>query len=90
MPPNTYPIFALTPFSDFTTLRNTTQNNTSTGAGTIGTDIFKIFSAGANGSFVEKILMVPVGNEGLEATSASVYRFYFSTQSSGSTTASNT
>jgi hypothetical protein len=55
MPANTAPIFTLTPDVAWASAIGTTANNVYDGSGTIGTNIYTIFTAGANGSFVERI-----------------------------------
>lgn len=56
----------------------------------IGTDIFKAFTAGANGSFVEKIRISPVGTTAATATTATVHRVYVSSKTSGNTANTDT
>jgi hypothetical protein len=66
-------------------------NTKSDGQGTIGTDIFKVFTADAtNGSYVSRIRLSPVGTVAATATSATVLRIFISSQTSGSTTQTNT
>jgi hypothetical protein len=66
-------------------------NTSSSGTGTIGTDIFKVFTADAtNGSWVSRIRLHPVATVAATATSATVIRIFISSQTSGSTTQANT
>jgi hypothetical protein len=67
----------------------TAANTSSQGGGTIGTDIFLALTAGANGAFIEKIRCVPTATAPTNTT-ATVGRFFRSTQSSGATTTANT
>jgi hypothetical protein len=88
MPANIAPIFTGTPKISGT--RITTAQNNSQGTGTIGTDIFLAFSAGANGSYLQKVRFILGGATANTASNATVLRVYLSTQASGSTTSSNT
>jgi hypothetical protein len=88
MPANTAPIFTGTPKVSGT--RITAAQANSTGTGTIGTDYFLAFTAGANGSYVQRIRFILGGATANTASTASVLRIYLSTQSSGSVTSSNT
>lgn len=91
MSANTNPIFSITPNTGMVSWTNSTTANTkSDGTGTIGTDILKVFTAGANGAFVEKIRLVPNGSTASTATTATVGRVYRSTKASGSTTNADT
>jgi hypothetical protein len=88
MPANTAPIFTSVP--DFSAVRITAANTSSAGGGTVGTDIFLAFSPGANGSYLQKIRFSLVESTISTVSAACVLRVFLSTQSSGSTTASNT
>lgn len=55
MPANTSPIFTLTAKTQFTTAAMTAVNTSLAGAGTTGTDVFTVFTAGTNGSFVQRV-----------------------------------
>lgn len=88
MAANTLPIFSLTPRNDFVAV--TAANTSSQGGGTIATDIFKLATAGANGSWIGKIRWIPTASAAGTATTATVARVFLSTQSSGATTSSNT
>lgn len=87
----TTPGFANTPKrGKCTWLPATTANVKNDGVGTIGTDMLLAFTAGTLGSFIDRIRMHPVGGTAATATTATVGRFYFSTVTSGATTAANT
>lgn len=84
MPANTNPIFTLTP--NVGTAKVTAANTNSMGTGTVATDIFKAFTAGANGSFVTRVRWNPCASTAGTATTATVGRVFFSTVGSGATT----
>jgi hypothetical protein len=91
MPSNTAPIFTGTPRVGIVTLpavAATAQVN-SQGTGTIGTNMFLAFSAGANGSYLQKVRFNLTGTAN-NASTAGILRVYVSTQSSGATSSSNT
>ena len=85
---NTAPIFTGTPKVSGT--RITTAQNNSQGSGTIGTDIYLAFSAGTNGSYLQKVRFTLGGATANTASTAAVLRVYLSTQASGAVTSSNT
>ena len=58
--------------------------------GTIGTNIFLLYTPGANDSYVEAVRVVPVASTAASATNATVVRLYRSTVSTGSTSTTNT
>ena len=85
MPANTSPIFTLTP--NVGAVAISAANTKSDGTGTaVGTDIFKAFTAGANGSFVTRVRFNPVATTAGTSTTATVGRVYYSTTGSGATT----
>lgn len=84
MPANTTPIYTLTP--NINGANVTAANTKSDGSGTIGTDIYKCFTAGANGSFVSKVRFSPTATVASTATAATCFRIYISTKTSGATT----
>jgi len=88
MAANTAPIFTLAP--KFSAVRVTAANTSSAGGGTVGTDIFLAYSPGANGSYLQKVRFSLAESTIATASAACVLRVFLSTQSSGSTTASNT
>lgn len=88
MPANTAPIFTIVP--EFSAVRIQAANTSSSGSGTIGTDIYLAFSPGANGSYLQKIRFSLAESTIGTASAACVLRVFLSTQSSGSTSAGNT
>lgn len=86
---NKEPIFTLVP--QIGTPKNLSAANTkSDGAGTIGTDIFKIFEAHAtNGSYVSSVRVTPFASVAATATTATVIRIFLSSQTSGTVTSAN-
>lgn len=67
----------------------TAANTSSQGGGTIATDIFKAFTAGANGSFVDRVDFFATGTTPT-ATTATVGRVFLSSITSGAVTSANT
>lgn len=90
MPANTAPIFSLTPNVSSVTITTTAANVKSNGGGTLGTDIFKLFTAGANGSFVQRIRFMSVASAAAVTGIATTLRVFLSSVGSGSTTAADT
>lgn len=91
MAANTSPIYTLTPnIGTATWSSSTTANTKNDGSGTVGTDILLAFTAGANGSFIQKIRATLGGSVASTASTATVLRAYLSTVNSGSTTNANT
>jgi hypothetical protein len=88
MAQNTQPIYTLVPQSTSTQL--TAANTRSDGNGTIGTDIFKVFEAGADGGFVSTIKFMPWATAAATATTATVIRVFISSMTSGATTSADT
>ena len=84
MPANTQPIFSATGATDSGQANNSgtilgpTANTAQDGTGTL----YKIFTAGSNGSYVQKIRFRPVGSP-----AATVARVFISTSSTTSATA---
>lgn len=87
MPANTSPLFSLTP--NVGTTAATAANTSSAGGGTVATDIFKAFTAGANGSWVSRIRFHAVATTPT-TTTATVARVFVSTVGSSTTAATNT
>jgi len=85
---NTAPIFTGTPRVGFTTI--TSAQNNSQGSGTVGTNIYLAFSAGANGSYLQKVRFTLGGATANTASIAAVLRVYISTVNTGNTTQTNT
>lgn len=87
MSQNTNPIFSLVPKVSFGTITGNVGLTRSDGVGTIGTDIFLLFTAHAtDGSFVSKIRINAAATTSTAMT-ASVLRFYISSATSGAVTA---
>lgn len=93
MPANVLPVFSKGPWSSGVGgvwTNSSTANVKSDGAGTIGTDILKIATAGANGAFLQKIV-ASLGESTIStASTATVLRVWVSSQTSGATTNANT
>ena len=90
MAANTSPIFSLTPNVGKVTLTTSAANTSSAGGGTVGTDIFKAFTAGTNGSFIQRIRFLSVATAAATTGVATTLRVFISTVGSGSTTAADT
>lgn len=91
MPANTTPIYTLTP--NIGQARITAQqasSGRSDGGGTVGTDIFKTFTAGSNGSYVRDLVVKAVATAAATNTTATSIRVYRSTVGSGATTSADT
>src|SRR6266550_882545 len=89
MAQNTSPIFVLTPI--ITSVVPSAANTKSDGAGTIGTDIFKAFTANAtNGSFVSSVRFNPFASVAATNTVATTLRVFISNKTSGATTSADT
>lgn len=84
MTANTSPIFGLTP--NIGCAAPSAALTKSDGTGTIGTDIFKAFTAGANGAYVTRVRWNPVATAAATTTTATVGRVYVSSKTSGATT----
>jgi hypothetical protein len=91
MAANTAPIFTDVPLVGRAVwLAATTANTDSDGSGTIGTDILLLATAGADGSFLNRVRFTPAATVAATATTASIHRLFLSTQASGATTSANT
>ena len=88
MAANVSPIFGLTPVLGQVVIG--TQNTKSDGTGTIGTDLWLGFTAGADGAYIDKIRLSPTASVAATATVATVIRIFLSTVSSGATATTNT
>lgn len=90
---NTQPIYTVTPNVGTVSIPTTTaqvkSNGTSAGS---GTDlVYKVFTAGANGSYVDKVRFYTVASAAATTGVATTLRVYLSTVASpGATTASDT
>jgi hypothetical protein len=90
MPANTDPIWSKIGNVQGTEIGGT-ANTRSDGNGTIGTDIYKCFTADAtNGSWVSRIRFSLVISGALTASAATVHRVYVSNKTSGATTQADT
>ncbi len=91
MAAGTTPIYTITPNIGMATwLPATTANTKSDGTGTIGTDILKAYTAGADGAFIQRIRLSPAASAASTATTATAARIYISSITSGATTNANT
>lgn len=90
MAQNTQPIFSLTPNVAAVNITTAAANTSSAGGGTVGTDIFKVFTAGANGSFINKIRFMSVASAANTTGVATTLRIFFSTVGSGATATGDT
>jgi hypothetical protein len=89
MAANTNPIFTLTPNIGVAQI-GATANVKSDGAGTIGTDMMKAFTAGSAGSYVSRIRFNPWASTAATVTVATVIRVFYSTLTSGTSASTNT
>lgn len=88
MAQNTSPIFVLTPIISSVIL--SAANVKSDGAGTVGTDIFKAFTANAtNGSYVSSVRLCPFASAAATTTTATTLRIFISSATSGTLTSAN-
>lgn len=89
MTANAQPRFTTTP--NVNSVLVTAARTTSDGSGgTVGTDMFLAFTAGASGSYVDFVVLLAVASAAATATNATVIRIYISTINTGSTTTANT
>lgn len=83
MPANTSPIFGLTPNVGRASIPTTTaqvkSNGTSAGSGT--DQMYKVLTAGANGTFVDRVRFLSVASAAAVTGVATTLRVYLSTQS---------
>lgn len=89
MPANTSPIFALTPNIGDVNILTTSTMTRSDGVGTIGTNLFLAFTAGANGSFIQRVRFIPVASAAAVTSVATTLRVFLSSLNTGTTTTSN-
>lgn len=93
MPANTAPLFSLTPNVGRVGIPTTNAQVKSDGtsAGTSADVMYKVFTAGANGSYVDRIRFFSVANSAATTGVITTLRAYLSTVSSpGATTNSDT
>lgn len=85
---NREPVFALVP--NLGGGAATAANTAGDGGGTIGTNIFDVFTAGAaDGAWVEKIRLFPVSSVAATVMTATVCRVFVTAVTSGATTSAN-
>lgn len=92
MAANIDPIWTKTPklaTGNWTSSNTALTKNDGSATG-VGTDIELVFTAGAEGSFVEKLRALPVASTAATATTATMLRVYVSTVNSGATTRDDT
>ncbi len=68
---------------------STAANTSSSGTGTIGTDIWKIITGGTNGTWVD-VVRIMAQSTAPASTTATMGRIFVSSVTSGATTAANT
>jgi hypothetical protein len=90
MAANTSPIFGLTPHIGSVLINSTSSYTASAGTGIIGTQIFNAFTAGSNGSFIQKVRFMTVAYTSSYSSVASTLRLFYSTTGSGTGSISNT
>ena len=88
MTANFNPVYSLT--ANVAGATPTAANTQSGGVGTIATDIFKAFTAGAEGAYVSRMICTPFATVAATATTATVIRVFLSSKTSGATTAADT
>ena len=88
MPANTSPIFGLTP--NVNSVAPTAVNVRSDGNGTIGTDIWKAFTAGSNGAWISRVRFSSTATAAATTTTNTSVRVFISSQTTGATTSANT
>jgi hypothetical protein len=89
--PNSDPIFTKVPNigSGIITAQQVSTGR-GDGTGTVGTDIFKCFTAGAQGSFVKEARIKAIASAAAATGVATSIRIFWSTVGSGSTTPTDT
>lgn len=92
MAANTNPIYSLTPNIGDTKITQSSALVRSDGSAVnaIGTDQFLAFTAGINGSFVQRIRFIPVASAAAVNSVATTLRVFLSSVNSGIPTATNT
>lgn len=91
MPQNTQPIFTLVPNVTAAQINTSNTANTSAdGAGTIGTNMVKCFTAGVNGAYISSVRISPFATAASTANTATVIRLFLSSKISGTTLAADT
>ena len=92
MAANTSPIYSLTPNIGEVKITTTSALVRSDGSAVnaIGTDQFLAFTAGLNGSFVQRVRFIPVASAAAVNSVATTLRVFLSTVNTGTPTAANT
>ncbi len=91
MAANTAPIFTDTPVVGAGIWTSSlTANTKSDGTGTIATDMVKVLTSGADGTFVNRIRLSPAASTAGSSTTNTTGRFYISTVTSGATARTDT
>jgi hypothetical protein len=90
MAANTSPIYSLTPNIGDTNILTTSTMTRSDGVGTIGTNLFLVFTAGLDGSFVQRVRFIPVSSAAAVNSVATTLRVFLSSLNVGTTTTSDT
>lgn len=92
MAANTNPIYSLTPNIGEVKITQSSALVRSDGSAVnaIGTDQFLVFTAGANGSFVQRVRFIPVATAAAVNSVATTLRVFLSSVNTGIPTAANT
>ena len=88
MPGNAQPQFTLN--GNIGSVLVTAANTNTDGSGTIATNIFLAFTAGANGSYVDFLRWIAVATSASSTTQATAARIFISSKTSGNTTSAET
>jgi hypothetical protein len=89
MAANTSPIYSLTPNIGDVNILTTSTMTRSDGVGTIGTNLFLAFTAGLDGSFVQRVRFIPVSSAAAVNSVATTLRVFLSSLNVGTTTTSD-
>ena len=93
MPANTSPLFTLTPNVSFAAIptANAQVKSDGTSAGSSNDFMYKVFTSGSNGSYIDRVRFFSVASAAATTGVATTLRVYLSTVSSpGATTTSDT
>lgn len=90
MAPNFNPIWTLIPNVSGVDITATAVNVNTIAPGTIGNSCFTAFTAGANGSYIQKIVFSFSSTTSVISSIATVLQVYSCTVNTGATTAANT
>ncbi len=86
---NTSPLFSGTPNVSSVTITTASANTSSAGGGTVATDIFKVFTSGASGSFVQRVRFMSVATAPTTGVPTTL-RIFLSSVGSSTTSAADT